>query len=220
MHPLRKEMAQMGNADAQGPGDAQEGDLLKGVVGDVLDDPESQTPLAVIIDGAVGQAVEHAGQHHVQVAHAQGQAGFHVHLAQPVHRQPQIEAGPGGGQHRILRQQPVKGVGIFRNQIRGEDGGHSPGVLLQPVIAVGDQGEDHDGVPGGQPVGFFVHGQHRGSLGQGQQLRHVVDVGGHGTAGHLPDKELLGTLLIICGHRSVSSGVFAFFGSAPSAEGG
>ena len=102
VHPLREEMGQVGGADAQGMGSALQGDLLKGVLGYVADDPVTQVPLAVVIHRAVGQVVQHRGQQHVEVCNAQGQVLLHGQPAQPVHRQPQVHAAFCRGQDRPL----------------------------------------------------------------------------------------------------------------------
>ena len=39
MHPFREEMGKVGDADPQRAGSAFQGDLLKGVLGDIADDP-------------------------------------------------------------------------------------------------------------------------------------------------------------------------------------
>ena len=165
-------MAQVGHADAQSPGGAFQGDFLKGVIGDIVDDPVAQLLLAVVIDRAVGEVVEQAGQDHVQVGDAQGQVVLHGQAAQPADGEAEIHTGLGRGQERAFRLEAVEGARVFRNDVRREDGGDSVDVLTHFVIAVGHQGKNNGRVPGIEPVGRFVNGHDGCAPGDHHQLRH------------------------------------------------
>ena len=200
VHPFREEVAQVGHADAQGPGGALQGDFLKGMVGDIVDDPVAQLLLAVVIDRTVGKVVEQAGQDHVQIGDAQGQVVLHGQAAQPADREAEVHTGLGRGQEGAFRLEAVEGARVFRNDVRRENGGNAVDVLAHFVIAVGHQGKNNGGVPGIHPVGRFVNGHDGGAPGDDHQLRHGMDVGGESVVGHLTDKHLFRTLLIESTH--------------------
>ena len=148
MQLVGEKVAQVGDADAQGPGNALEGDVLEGVLRNILNDAAAQGVVAVVIDGAIGEAVEHAGQKNVQIGDAERQIVLHVQPVDAADGLLQVLAGPGRGNHRLLRQQAVKGAGIFRNDIGGKDRDDASDILAQPVIAVRNQREDDQRVPG------------------------------------------------------------------------
>ena len=177
------------------------------MIGDIVDDPVAQLLLAVVIDRAVGEVVEQAGQDHVQVGDAQGQVVLHGQAAQPADGEAEIHTGLGRGQERAFRLEAVEGARVFRNDVRREDGGDSVDVLTHFVIAVGHQGKNNGRVPGIEPVGRFVNGHDGGAPGDHHQLCHGMDVGGEGMVGHLTDKHLFRALLIESTH-SLETSVF------------
>ena len=101
MQLFGKKMGQMGSADAQRVGNAFQGEILGKMVRNISHDPMAQPVVAVIINRMVGQAVQRAGQKHMQIGNAEGEVLLHIQGMQAADNPQGIRRGIRGAENFV-----------------------------------------------------------------------------------------------------------------------
>ena len=170
-------------------GGGGEGDVLAGVVKDILDHPVRQALLVHLLRGAELQRLQHMGQQHVQIAQAGGKVFIAGVLHQLVDGVERVLGHLAGPQHRLHRQHGVEGVGELGDAVRQEEGGEALDIRAQLLEAVGHQREVQRHVAGLEQVAFPVDLHHAFALHHVGDLQHLVDVQRKGIARHFADED-------------------------------
>ena len=104
------------------------------------------------------RAAELAGRAERIVLDERLRRGRRVEAFRPFAPERVRHAVAGCRQQGAFRLQAVESAGVFRDDVRREDGGDAAGVIAQDIIAVRHQGEDDGGVSRIQRVMHFIDG--------------------------------------------------------------
>ena len=90
----------------------------------------------------------------------------------------------------------MEGTGVFRDDVRREDGRDAADVIAEFLIAVGGQGKNDRRVAGSEIVVDPVDHDPRAAGGEDDHLRNLVDMRREGVMGHFPDEKLVLAVLV------------------------